>query len=62
MMHRPAGDRPRESLTLSVTAASDPVAVAADFIAHVSGVEPSPAEADVLRTAFETANATDRSA
>ena len=62
MMHRPAGERPRESITLSVTAASDPVVVAGDFVAHVSGLVPSAAEADVLRTAFEAANATERSA
>lgn len=62
MMHRPAGERQRESLTLSVTAASDPVAVAGDFITHVTGLTPSPLEADVLRKAFEAANATDRSA
>ena len=62
MLHRPTGARARESITLAVTAASDPVVVAADFVAHVSGLAPTPAEADVLRTAFETANATDRSA
>ena len=62
MQHRPPGDRVRESLTLSVTAASDPVAVAGDFVAHVSGLTPSAAEADVLKIAFEAANATDRSA
>ena len=62
MLHRPPGERARESLTLSVTPASDPVAVAGDFVTHVSGLAPSAAEHDVLRTAFEAANATDRSA
>ena len=62
MLHRPAGERARESITLSVTAASDPVAVAGDFVAHVSGLVPSPAEADVLRSAFEAALAAERSA
>lgn len=62
MLHRPAGERARESLTLSVTAASDPVTVASDFVTHVSGLAPTGAETDVLRSAFEAANATDRSA
>lgn len=62
MLHRPAGERARETVTLSVTAASDPVVVAGDFVTHVSGVTPTQAEAAVLRAAFEAANATDRSA
>lgn len=62
MQHRPPVERARESLTLAVTAASDPVAVAGDFVAHVTGVAPSAAEADVLRSAFEAANASERSA
>lgn len=62
MQHRPPAATARESLALSVTTASDPVAVAQDFVEHVTGTPPADAELAVLRTAFERANATERSA
>ena len=45
-----------------VTAAHDPLDVAADFLAHVTGHGPTPAEADVLRRAYEDVAALERSA
>jgi exonuclease SbcD len=45
-----------------VTAARDPLEVAAEFVAHVSGARPTEAEAAVLRRAYEHAAAVDRSA
>lgn len=61
MQHRPE-QRERQSLSLAVTAASDPVDVATGFVEHVTGEEPSAAEVVVLRTAFERAAAAERSA
>ncbi len=45
-----------------ITAAHDPLDVAADFLAHVTGHRPTPAEADVLRRAYEDVAAIERSA
>jgi DNA repair protein SbcD/Mre11 len=62
VQHRPAAREDRPSLTLAVTAASDPVAVAGDFVAHVTGSTATDAEVAVLRAAFERAGAAERSA
>ncbi|RMI14400.1 exonuclease SbcCD subunit D [Cellulomonas triticagri] len=45
-----------------VTAARDPLEVAAEFVAHVSGTRPTDAEAAVLRRAYEHVVAAERSA
>ena len=50
--HRPA----------AVTAAHDPLDVAADFLAHVTGHGPTPAEAAVLRRAYEDVADAEKSA
>lgn len=50
---------PRHSV---ITAAHDPLDVTADFLAHVTGHRPTPAEADVLRRAYEDVAAIERSA
>ncbi|WP_426593950.1 exonuclease SbcCD subunit D [Cellulomonas sp. McL0617] len=52
VQHVPAAvaGRPRPSV---VTAAHDPLDVAADFLAHVTGRGPTPAEVAVLRRAYE---------
>ncbi|MBI9113596.1 exonuclease SbcCD subunit D [Sanguibacter suaedae] len=62
VQHRPAAREERPSLTLAVTAASDPVVVAGDFVAHVTGATATDAEVAVLRAAFERAGAAERSA
>lgn len=46
----------------AVTAASDPLAVAEQFVAHVTGAPPSHEERAVLRHAYEQVLAADRSA
>ncbi|WP_456824928.1 exonuclease SbcCD subunit D [Cellulomonas sp. P5_E12] len=45
-----------------ITAAHDPLDVTADFLAHVTGHRPTPAEVDVLRRAYEDVAAIERSA
>ncbi|WP_029253979.1 exonuclease SbcCD subunit D [Paraoerskovia marina] len=55
---RPAG---REAITV-VAAHHDPLDVARDFVDHVTGQAPTPAENEVLRTALEAAAASERSA
>ena len=45
-----------------VTPALDPVEVARDFVAHVTGAAPTEAELRVLRRATEDALAAERSA
>lgn len=62
MQHRPEVQQERATLSLAVTAASDPVDVATGFVEHVTGEEPSAAEVAVLRRAFERAAAAERSA
>lgn len=54
---RAAGPRVAE-----VTAARDPLEVAAEFVQHVSGARPTDAEAAVLRRAYEQVVAAERSA
>lgn len=54
---REAGPR-----AVEVTAARDPLEVAAEFVEHVSGARPTPAEAAVLRRAYEDAAQAERSA
>lgn len=62
VQHRPERpDDARERLAL-VTAAADPVQVAADFVAHVTGAAPTDAERRVLRDAHEHVLAAERSA
>lgn len=58
--HRSSAPRSREAA--AVTAARDPLEVAAEFVAHVTGAQPTPAEAAVLRRAYEDVLATERSA
>lgn len=48
--------------TAVVTSAQDPVQVAADFVAHVTGAAPTPDELAVLRRAYEDVLAGTRSA
>jgi len=62
VQHRP--DRPDDasSRPVLVTAAADPVEVAADFVAHVTGVRPTAAELRVLRDAHEHVAGAERSA
>ena len=52
----------RGSCAAVITAAHDPLDVAADFLAHVTGHRPTPVEADVLRRAYEDVAAMERSA
>lgn len=58
--HRPAS-RPATP-SVAVTAAHDPLEVAAEFVAHVTGARPTEAEAAVLRHAYEDVLAAERSA
>jgi exonuclease SbcD len=58
--HRPpvtAGERQRAL----VTSARDPLEVAGEFVEHITGARPTPAEAAVLRTAYELVLAGERS-
>jgi len=58
--HRPAH---RESMELAaVTAARDPLDVAAEFVEHVTGAGPTEPERAVLRRAYEAVQAEGRSA
>jgi exonuclease SbcD len=54
--HEPA-DAPERSAARAVTATSDPVEVAADFVAYATGGAPDPVELEILRDAVETATA-----
>jgi len=58
--HRPAGSAPGRA-TAAVTAARDPLEVADEFVEHVTGAAPTPAERDVLRRAYEHVLAAARS-
>jgi exonuclease SbcD len=58
--HTPVGAVDAPALA-AVTAESDPIEVAADFVAFVSGGAPSDAELDVVRAAYETARASETS-
>lgn len=61
VLHAPAGGE-AVSRALAVGAASDPLAVAAEFVRHVTGAEPTPAEVAVLRRAYEDVVSGQRSA
>ncbi|MBU5422230.1 exonuclease SbcCD subunit D [Cellulomonas hominis] len=61
VQHRPPA-RDAGARAAEVTAARDPLEVAAEFVAHVSGTPPTEAEAAVLRRAYEGAVAAERSA
>jgi exonuclease SbcD len=59
--HTPVGAVDAPTLT-AVTAESDPIEVAADFVAFASGGAPSDAELAVVRAAYEAARASEVSA
>ncbi|PVU82895.1 exonuclease sbcCD subunit D [Cellulomonas sp. WB94] len=62
IQHRPperASDRAGATV---VTSANDPLVVAAEFVVHVTGAEPTEAELAVLRRAYEQVTAGERSA
>ncbi len=61
VVHEPASSVPAQRAGL-VGAHSDPLEVAREFLAFVGGGEPSPAELDVLRGAYEAVLAGQRSA
>jgi len=61
VQHRPPQGEVTTRLR-AVTAAADPVEVACDFVAHVSGARPDADELAVLRAAYEHAAAAERSA
>ncbi|WP_136517846.1 exonuclease SbcCD subunit D [Cellulomonas telluris] len=60
--HRPDGAERTTERAAVVTSAADPVEVAADFVAHVTGAAPTEAEVHVLRRAYEQVLAGERSA
>ncbi|GAA3800828.1 exonuclease SbcCD subunit D [Cellulomonas soli] len=62
VQHRPAGGAEEPSRAAAVTAAQDPLDVAADFVAHVTGAAATPDELAVLRRAYESVAAAERSA
>lgn len=62
IQHRPPERPGVERAATQVTAAHDPLEVAAEFVTHVCGAEPTEAEAAVLRRAYEDVVALDRSA
>ena len=59
--HRPPAGTARPGAVL-VTAAQDPVQVAAEFVAHVTGAPPTAEELTVLREAYESVLRAERSA
>jgi len=61
VQHRPPQVEGGSALR-TVTAAADPVEVAADFVEHVGGTRPGADELAVLRAAYEHAAAAERSA
>ncbi|MGN8244465.1 exonuclease SbcCD subunit D [Cellulomonas soli] len=62
VQHRAAGGAEGPVRAATVTAAHDPLEVAADFVAHVTGAAPTPDELAVLRRAYESVAASERSA
>ena len=60
IQHRPP--ERAERAVAAVTAAHDPLEVAAEFVEHVTGARPDPAESAVLRDALELVLAAERSA
>ncbi|RIJ15251.1 exonuclease sbcCD subunit D, partial [Clavibacter michiganensis subsp. insidiosus] len=61
VLHEPAG-RVEGKRSRVVDATTDPLEVAADFVAYATGASPTEAEALVLRQAYEQALGADRSA
>lgn len=61
VQHR-APEHVRTTTTAAVTAAHDPVDVAAEFVRHVTGTAATAVEIDVLRRAYEDVRAAERSA
>lgn len=61
VLHVPAGAH-GASRAVAVGAASDPLDVATQFVRHVTGGDPTPAELAVLRRAYEDVAAVERSA
>ena len=61
VQHRALSETPT-SRAVAVTAAHDPVAVGADFVRHVTGLDPTADELAVLRAAYEHVAAAERSA
>lgn len=61
VQHEPAG-APARSRARAVTSAADPLTVAADFVAHVTGAGPTAAERAVLARAYDDVLAGGRSA
>jgi len=62
VQHQSAGGRERGGRAAAVTSSADPLVVATDFVRHVTGTAPTPAEAGVLRRAYEDVMAAERSA
>ena len=62
VQHRPERPDAERERAVLVHPAADPVVVAADFVAHVTGGRPTAAELEVLRTAHEHVAAAERSA
>ena len=60
IQHRPP-ERASGSGPAVVTAANDPLQVAAEFVVHVTGAEPTQAERAVLRRAYEQVATAERS-
>ncbi|HEY0117341.1 MAG TPA: exonuclease SbcCD subunit D [Cellulomonas sp.] len=60
--HLPAGGAASSSHAVAVGAASDPLEVAAQFVRHVTGADPTPAEVAALRRAYQDVVAGQRSA
>src|SRR5690606_23744522 len=59
--HRPATEH-RAGVAAVVAPGRDPLEVAEEFVVHVTGGNPSDAERDVLRRAYEQVLAAERSA
>jgi exonuclease SbcD len=62
VLHVPEGGPTGVTRAVVVGSASDPTVVAADFVRYVTGTDPTPAEAAVLRRAYEDVTAGQRSA
>lgn len=62
VQHRAAGAQQGSARAAAVTAAHDPLEVAADFVAHVTGSDATAEELAVLRLAYESVAAAERSA
>ncbi|HEX5333465.1 MAG TPA: exonuclease SbcCD subunit D [Cellulomonas sp.] len=62
IQHRPPERTSDRVGATVVTSANDPLQVAAEFVVHVTGMEPTDAELAVLRRAYEQVTAGERSA